>query len=290
MERSFQAIFYVAAFIQITQLPRDLYAQADPDRSVEYDTTRPLSGGMNIVARNLSFSYPRQTKPALRNIDLTIPAGQTLAIVGFNGGGKTTLVKVLMGLYDYGGELLINGVSARSIDKQSLYARTSCLFQDYNRYPVTVRENVGVGRVDKMNDKEAILRAMERGKADAVVRHVGSVEAILAPEELQESSAMGNDDEEDEGRDKAKPSGGGDAGAAKAAGEADESGKVATAEKEETGSAVVNGEDPERQLSTEQEKMNRKETYHALSGGQWQRIALARAFLRAEDADLVVFE
>ena len=75
IERSFQAIFYLAAFVECSNLPHDLYAASDPARAVQYDSTRPASGGMGIIARNLSFSYPRATKPALKEYQPEYPGG-----------------------------------------------------------------------------------------------------------------------------------------------------------------------------------------------------------------------
>jgi ABC-type multidrug transport system fused ATPase/permease subunit len=292
----------MAAFVECINLPQDLYAVPHAQQSVRFELTRPASGGVNIVARNLSFSYSYRKKPTLQDINLTIAAGETLAVVGLNGGGKTTLVKVLMGLYDYEGELLINGVSARSIDKQALYSRTSCLFQDYNMYPVTLRENVGVGRVEKMDDVAAILRAMEKGKADAVAKKLGSIETLLARNASRVGGAGDDDDGKEKNGDKSKAQGDKQDGEQdekcpdKGTGCSDAREEPNGSEARDEGKATKDeGQAPKDQGAEPKQAMKKGEIPRdvkstVLSGGQWQRVALARAFLRAEDADLVVFE
>ena len=133
----------------------------------DYEATRSSGGnGMTIEARDLAFSYPGTDKLVLKDINLTVTAGETLAVVGYNGSGKTTLVKALMGLYDHTGTLLINGHPAKMLDTATVHRRTSCLFQDFNQYSFTVRENVGVGNTEYMTDDERIGLALERGGAE----------------------------------------------------------------------------------------------------------------------------
>ena len=177
LESVFQSVFYLAAFCEATSHPETsellLRRGQDPNaKLVDYETVRQ-EGGMGIEARDFAFTYPGATRPTLRDINVTIRPGETLAIVGFNGGGKTTLVKALMGLYDHSGSLLINGLESGSYLPESLHKRTSCLFQDFSKYSLTLRENVGIGDVRRLDEVEMIERAIERGGAEKVLEKVG---------------------------------------------------------------------------------------------------------------------
>lgn len=87
--------------------------------------------------------------------------------------GKTTLVKVLMGLYDHQGELLINDQPIERFSPNQIHARTTCCFQDHSKYSLTLRENVGIGNVIKIKDDKAIHSAIVKGGATAVEAKVG---------------------------------------------------------------------------------------------------------------------
>jgi ABC-type multidrug transport system fused ATPase/permease subunit len=128
---------------------------------------------MGLVAADLSFRYPEIDKDVLRHINLTIRPGTTLAIVGLNGGGKTTLVKALMGLYDSHGSLLLNDHSIASFDPASVHRRTSCLFQDYCRCSLSLRENVGIGLVSQAMEQETVKQAIIRVGAEELLQKVG---------------------------------------------------------------------------------------------------------------------
>jgi ATP-binding cassette subfamily B protein len=118
----------------------------------------------------MSFRYPGQEKWVLRHIDLFIPRGQSVALVGSNGAGKTTLVKLVTRLYrPTEGRVLLDGRDLRDWDEASLRARFGVVFQDFNQYQFKLRENVGVGSVEYLEDEARVRRAVERGGADAVV-------------------------------------------------------------------------------------------------------------------------
>jgi ATP-binding cassette subfamily B protein len=159
---------------------------------------------------------PREEKWALRHVSFFVPRGQSIALVGENGAGKTTIVKLLTRLYEpTEGRVLLDGEDLRSWDQGALRARMAVIFQDFSEYEMDVRENVGVGSLAHLEDKERIERAAKSGGADAVI-------AAL-----------------DEG--------------------------LAT----RLGKWAHDGVE--------------------LSGGQWQKIALARAFMR-EEADILVLD
>jgi ATP-binding cassette subfamily B protein len=180
----------------------------------------PAPGGPGkaggIVLEDVGFRYPGKDAFALRHINLTIPHGESLALVGENGAGKTTLVKLLTRLYQpTEGRILLDGRDLEEWDPAALRKRFGVLFQDFNQYQLKVRENVGLGSVEHLEDQPRIERAVEQGGAGEVVSALkGGLDAPL-------------------------------------------------------GRWFQDGNE--------------------LSGGQWQKIALARAFMR-EDADILVLD
>jgi ATP-binding cassette subfamily B protein len=109
------------------------------------------------------FAYPRTDEPVLRNLDLTIEAGQSLAIVGENGAGKTTLVNLLCGFYQpTAGRIVIDGVDMAEIDKRAWQRRIAAVFQDFAKYPLTLRENVVLGAPSRAADYETRIKAGQR--------------------------------------------------------------------------------------------------------------------------------
>jgi ATP-binding cassette subfamily B protein len=109
------------------------------------------------------FAYPRTDEPVLRNLDLTIEAGQSLAIVGENGAGKTTLVNLLCGFYQpTAGRIVIDGVDMAEIDKRAWQRRIAAVFQDFAKYPLTLRENVVLGAPGRAADYETRIKAGQR--------------------------------------------------------------------------------------------------------------------------------
>lgn len=172
--------------------------------------------GQGIELQDVGFRYPGKDAWALRHVTLSIPAGESLALVGDNGAGKTTLVKLLTRLYEpTEGRILLDGRDLRAWDPDVLRRRFGVLFQDFNQYQLKVRENVGMGSVEHMGDEPRIARAVDRGGAQDVVSALPS--GLDAP--LGRWFSEGTE----------------------------------------------------------------------LSGGQWQKIALSRAFMR-EDADILVLD
>ena len=121
-----------------------------PERSGEVKTAQDWG---DITFRDVSYSYPHAERPAISHVSFTLHRGETLAVVGENGSGKSTLIRLLSGLYlPSEGEVLVNGVSTQRIDPPALFGRTSAVFQKYQRYQMTLRENLTISDPGKQTN------------------------------------------------------------------------------------------------------------------------------------------
>ncbi|MDN3233547.1 ABC transporter ATP-binding protein [Priestia megaterium] len=175
----------------------------------------PINSIESISLENASFYYPNSNEKVLDNVSLHISKGDNISIVGYNGSGKTTLAYCLLGLFELNkGSLKVNNINLNDIDKSLYLDRVSAVFQDFMRYKYTVKENVGMGNLNKINNDGKIYESLKKvGMHEKVQNYSNGLETFLT-KELPEGSE--------------------------------------------------------------------------LSGGEWQRIALARAFLK--DADLIVLD
>ncbi|MBD9368123.1 ABC transporter ATP-binding protein [Xanthomonas sp. XNM01] len=129
---------------------------------------RPIAQG--FVFDNVGFRYPGAERWALRGLEFELRAGEVLALVGENGAGKTTLVKLLARLYEPDeGRILLDGRDLRDYDLDDLRANVGVIFQDFVRYHLTAGENIGVGRIEAMDDAARIKDAARRAFADEVI-------------------------------------------------------------------------------------------------------------------------
>jgi len=129
---------------------------------------QPIRDG--IVFENVGFRYPDTENWAVRGLNFKLKAGEALALVGENGAGKTTIVKLLTRLYDPDeGRILVDGTDLRDIDILDLRQHISVIFQDFIRYSFTAAENIGVGRIEAAPDRERIKAAAEQSLAAGVI-------------------------------------------------------------------------------------------------------------------------
>jgi ATP-binding cassette subfamily B protein len=129
---------------------------------------RPIRSG--FVFEEVGFRYPAKGEWALRHVSFTLGPGERIALVGENGAGKTTLVKLLTRLYDPSeGRILLDGVDLREYDLDELRAEVGVIFQDFVRYDMIARENIGVGRIDALDDDARIQEAASKSLALPVV-------------------------------------------------------------------------------------------------------------------------
>ncbi|MEV8017578.1 ABC transporter ATP-binding protein [Streptomyces sp. NPDC086554] len=128
-----------------------------------------------IAFEAVDFTYPGTDNPVLRGLDLEIPAGTSVAIVGANGSGKTTLIKLLARLYEPdAGRITVDGADVRECDARQWRRGISVVFQDFVRYPLTLRDNVAMGAPDMGADPRALERALELADAAELPRTLGA--------------------------------------------------------------------------------------------------------------------
>ena len=128
----------------------------------------PLTAGIEF--RNVSFTYPGKSEAALREVSFKVGLDETVALVGQNGAGKTTIVKLLTRLYDPdSGQILLNGRDIREYDLESLRRTVGVIFQDYATYFFSARENIGVGRLAEIDNREMVESAAARSGADIAI-------------------------------------------------------------------------------------------------------------------------
>jgi ATP-binding cassette subfamily B protein len=109
----------------------------------------------------------------LRDINLTIRPGEKIALVGHNGAGKTTLIKLLSRLYDpTEGAILIDGINIRELDPLDLRQRIGVIFQDFVRYHLPARENIGFGQIEKLAGMEQIIEAARKSGAHSIIENL----------------------------------------------------------------------------------------------------------------------
>jgi len=132
---------------------------------------RPIVRGFEF--RNVSFRYPGTSRLVLNSLDVHLRAGERVALIGKNGEGKTTLVKLMTRLYDpVEGQVLLDGVDLREYKLEDLYREIGVIFQDFMRYEMTARENIAVGRIDEINNLPLLRTAADKSMADEVIERL----------------------------------------------------------------------------------------------------------------------
>lgn len=125
-----------------------------------------------IELKNVGYRYKNRDKYAIKNINLSLNKGDKIALVGHNGSGKTTLIKIISGFYDdYEGEILINGVNLKDINLNCYRRKIGVVFQDYSKYELTLRENIGVGDVDNLKNDKMLLNALANANGGDILKN-----------------------------------------------------------------------------------------------------------------------
>ncbi len=142
-----------------------------------------------IEFKNVSFSYPGGAK-VLDNISFTINPGESVALVGHNGAGKTTIVKLLCRFYDVtGGEILVNGVNIKELDLGNWYKFLGTLFQEFVKYHFTVRENITLGSPER-KDEKAMKEAARKSGAAEFIEHLPNKYDQMLGKEFEEGEEL----------------------------------------------------------------------------------------------------
>jgi ATP-binding cassette, subfamily B, bacterial len=147
----------VLAAVPTIRAPEQPAALPDPPRG-------------HIVFDHVSFRYPGAQISALDDVSIEIRPGETVALVGRNGAGKSTFIKLLCRLYDpQAGRILLDGVDIRDLDPADLWSGIGGMFQDYVTYQATAGENIGLGEVARVEDRDVIVRSAERAGAAPLI-------------------------------------------------------------------------------------------------------------------------
>ena len=129
---------------------------------------RPIVRGVEF--QNVSFRYPGNSRLVLDRVNFQLHPAERLALIGENGEGKTTIVKLLTRLYDpTEGQILLDGVDLREYDLEDLHREMGVIFQDFMRYEMTARENVAVGRIEEIDNLDLLQTASRKSLADGVI-------------------------------------------------------------------------------------------------------------------------
>ena len=145
---------------------------------------------LSIEFKNVSFSYPRAEKPTISNFNLKINSGEKVALVGVNGAGKTTIVKLLSGLYHPSeGEILINDISISDFNTQDYFKLIGVIFQDVNILSFTIAQNIS-GKSDENTDFDLVNESLKMAGLLEKVQSLPNKENTYLSQEIDESGIM----------------------------------------------------------------------------------------------------
>ena len=129
---------------------------------------RPIRRGFEFI--DVSFRYPGTERVVIDHLNFHLHPKERIALIGENGQGKTTIVKLITRLYDPSdGQILLDGIDLREYDLEDLYQEIGVIFQDFMRYEMTARENIAVGKIDELEDLPALKAAAEKSGANEVI-------------------------------------------------------------------------------------------------------------------------
>lgn len=130
------------------------------------DKSSDVKSFESIEFKDVYFKYPLQENYVLKGVSFKLNKGERMSIVGINGAGKSTIIKLILGLYEIeSGEILLNGHPIGEYNTKDLHALFSVMFQQYVQYPLSLRENVALSAVESLNDDERILAALKQSSA-----------------------------------------------------------------------------------------------------------------------------
>ncbi len=162
--RLFSESLYTSSIFEVLDAPPKIKQFEKPIKINIYKS--PI-----IEFKNVSFAYPGSKKTILKNFNLTINPKEKIALVGENGSGKTTIIKLLCRFYDVDqGEILINGIDLKKLDLKDWYKALGVLFQDFVKYEYKARENIHFGKTQAKEDIKKVVEAAVSSGADPMIR------------------------------------------------------------------------------------------------------------------------
>lgn len=133
-----------------------------------------------IITEDVSFTYPGKKEPAVEQLSLHIKEKETIAIVGANGAGKSTVARLLIGLYQpTQGTVKLGGVNSQHVNPKSLYSQTSAVFQRYQRYQMSLLENVTISHLNTSFCEKSVQEVLDQV---AFTHEAVNLQTMLAPE------------------------------------------------------------------------------------------------------------
>lgn len=160
----YEGTLFIDNFMSFMQVRPSVTATVTPPRTV----ARGVPHTVEFV--DVSFSYPNAEKPVLRHISLTLRPGETAVLVGLNGAGKTTFLKLLTRLYDpTEGKILLDGHDLREYDPKELYRMFGMIFQDFGKYAVSVSDNIRFGDIHRKADDAELRTAAKQANAEEMI-------------------------------------------------------------------------------------------------------------------------
>jgi ATP-binding cassette, subfamily B, bacterial len=158
---------YLEKYEEFINYPRAVYSPKQPEQIVS-DPTPPV-----IEFKNVTFRYPNTERIILQNFNMCIASGEKIALVGENGAGKTTIIKLILRFYDVDeGEVLINGANIKNINLDEWYKQLGALFQDFVKYQFTLKENVYFGDLTKGDSTKLLDEALQKSGADSYIENL----------------------------------------------------------------------------------------------------------------------
>lgn len=159
-----------------------------PRERITIDSSTPESVPRSgIEFSGVSYRYPSSSDYAVSDFSLSIRPGEKIAVVGENGSGKTTLIKLLTRLYEpVSGHITIDGQDLQRMDAGEIHRRIGVIFQDYVRYQLTLRENIGFGSIENLEDTDRVLSALKNsGSEDLLTSLPDGLESMLGHQFLK---------------------------------------------------------------------------------------------------------
>ncbi len=168
----FSQSLYIDDYFKLQELPKLITEKPNP---ITFEEIKPPL----IEFKNVSFNYPKG-EPILKNLSFTIHPGETVALVGVNGAGKSTIIKLLCRFYDVTeGQILINGVDLRDLSLSNWYQHLGTLFQHFIKYQFTVKENIMLGNSSIYDEDKMKLAAKQSGAVEFIDKFEKGYEQML---------------------------------------------------------------------------------------------------------------